>query len=97
MTNRFFNFLTFLRNPVLLDTFTHVSMLMGTFTVLVLTVSSFTFFLYLYQPVFSEVDSVFLVNPSINYELLIHASRELEKRQGVIEAKLQQAYRDPFQ
>lgn len=97
MIKRFFGFLTFLRNPATVDPLAHLSALIGTFSVLTLVVSSFTFFLYLYQPVFSRVDSIFLVNPSINYELLIHASKELEKRQGVIEAKLQQTYRDPFQ
>jgi len=80
-----------------LDMLTNLSIVLGIASVLMLFVSSFTFFLYIYEPVFSDVEIIFLLNPSINYELLNHASRELKKRQGVIEAKLQQVYRDPFE
>lgn len=79
------------------DSLVYVNVAVGIFSVAVLYVTSFTFFLYLYQPVFWPIDSVFLLTPSIDYELLTKAVDEDEIRQKLIEEELQKTYPDPFQ
>lgn len=80
-----------------LDIFTHLSIMVGAVAITVLIASFFTFFLYLYQPIFSPFETVFVVNPSIDYELLNKASNEVTKRQRDIATKLSLHYSDPFQ
>lgn len=79
------------------DSLVYVSVAVGVFSVVVLYVTSFTFFLYLYQPVFWPVDSVFLLTPSIDYDLLTKAVEEDEIRQKRMEEELQKTYPDPFE
>lgn len=80
-----------------LDIFTHLSIMVGAVAIIVLLGSFFAFFVYLYQPIFSSFEAVFVINPSIDYELLNKALGEVAKRQQDLTTKLSQHYSDPFQ
>ncbi len=79
------------------DSLVYVSIAVGVFSVVVLYVTSFTFFLYLYQPLFWPVESVFLLTPGIDYELLARAIEEDKMQQKLIEEELQKTYPNPFE
>lgn len=74
----------------------HLNFLMGAFVVAILFISSFIFFQYLYQPVFYRIETVFIVNPALNYELLRHLDKKIETNQIELSKKLQETYPDPF-
>lgn len=87
----------FLTSLFYLDIFSHLRIMVGTAAIIVLFVSFFTFFLYLYQPIFTSFEAVFILNPSIDYELLNKVLDESTKRQQDLTTKLSQQYPDPFQ
>lgn len=94
MRTKLANFLKFFPQ---INIFAHLNIIVGAAAISVLLVSFFIFFLYLYQPIFSPLESVFILNPSVDYELLNKALNELTKRQQDLKTKLSQHYSDPFQ
>lgn len=78
------------------DLFSYISLLIGCFAVAVLFGSAFVFSLYLYNPIFNPVDAVFIITPSINYDLLNNTLKELQKREEEMQDKLEKTYPDPF-
>lgn len=79
------------------DIITHLSIIIGIFTLFVLGVSFFTFFSYLYQPLFIPSEAVFVINPMLDYNILQEASKEIRSREASLEKFLSQTYFDPFQ